>query len=383
MSTLQTDTDRVLARLRRYVEHESPSRDEARCAALAEMIAQDARDQGAKVETFDAPKLGKNVRLTFEFPNARPPERPNAPDGKHLLILSHLDTVHPVGTIKAQPFEVKSDRVTGPGIFDMKSGLTLMLEALAWLKQSGRSPARRVQMLVTCDEEIGSHSSRELIESSARGAHTVLVPEPSLPGGKVKTSRKGVATFRLKAHGKAAHAGIEPEKGVSAITELANQILALQALAHPGEGTTVTVGTVSGGTATNVIPALAEAGIDVRYARTSEGERVQRAILSSQAITPNARVEVQALDVRPPLERTNAVIELYQHARDLARELKFDLGEGSTGGGSDGCLTAALGVPTLDGLGPQGGGAHAIDEHILLSDLPFRLAFYAALLERL
>jgi glutamate carboxypeptidase len=351
------------------------------------MIAQDARDLGAKVEIHDAPGFGKNLSLTFDFPSARTPERPSArtPDdkSKHILILSHLDTVHPVGTLKAQPFEVKTDRVTGPGVFDMKSGLTLMLEALALLKQSGRSPQRRVQMLVTCDEEIGSHSSRQLIESAARGAHTVLVPEPSLPGGKAKTARKGVATFRIKAHGRAAHAGIEPEKGVSAITELAHQILALQALANTQDGTTVTVGTISGGTATNVIPALAEAGVDVRYVRRSEAERVQRAILAARAVTPNARVEVQAIDVRPPLERTDAVVNLYQRAREIAGELKFDLGEGSTGGGSDGCLTAALGVPTLDGLGPQGGGAHAIDEHIQLSDVPFRLAFYAALLERL
>jgi glutamate carboxypeptidase len=264
----------------------------------------------------------------------------------------------------------------------MKVGLALMIEALALLRRGGRVPNRRVVLFVTCDEEVGSHTSRAYIEEAARGAFAVLVPEPSLPGGRAKTSRKGVATYRLTAHGRAAHAGVEPEKGVNAIAELAHHITGLGQLAD-ADGTTVSVGTVSGGTATNVIPAAASGTIDVRFPTMAARERVQNELSSLQPVTAGARLELEETDWRPPLERSEGVIALYQRARALAAELGFDLGEGGTGGGSDGCFTAALGIPTLDGLGAQGGGAHASDEHVLLADLPFRLAFYSLLLEQL
>jgi glutamate carboxypeptidase len=391
-------TERILTRLRRYVEHESPSYDEQRCAALAQMIAHDAATFGCTTELLDAPGRGKHVLIDFNpgapprrpdppapgRPGAPAPRRPDAPNNQpHLLILTHLDTVHPVGTIESQPFAVVGDRVTGPGVFDMKSGLTLMLEAIALLQRTGTPVKRPIRMLVTCDEEIGSHTSREAIEATARGARAVLVPEPSLPGGKAKTARKGVATFRLIAHGRAAHAGIEPEKGVNAILEIAQQIVALQALGNRDLGTTVSVGTVNGGTSTNVVPAHAEANIDVRFAQSSEGERVQHALLNLRPLVSGASVEVKPVDTRPPLERTPAVVGVYEQARSIARDLGYDLGEASTGGGSDGCLTAAIGVPTLDGIGPQGGGAHAVDEHVLIADLPFRLALFVQLLQSL
>jgi glutamate carboxypeptidase len=192
-----------------------------------------------------------------------------------------------------------------------------------------------------------------------------------------------VATYRLVTRGKAAHAGIEPERGISAITEIAGQILAAQALADTAKGTTVTVGVMQGGTASNVVPAEATASVDVRFTQAGEGERIHQGLLALRPTLTGAAVEVLPLDTRPPLERSARVIALYQQARAIAGELGQDLGEGSTGGGSDGCLTAALGIATLDGLGPQGGGAHAIDEHVLRHDLSFRLAFFGALLERL
>ena len=367
------DTQRVLARLQRYVEHESPSGDVSRCLVLAELIAGDLRALGAQVTLLDATSMGAHVLA--EFPH----------DGreKHLLVLGHLDTVHPAGTLELQPFVTAPEYTSGPGIFDMKSGVALMIEALALLERTGRTTQRPIRLLITCDEEVGSHTSRSLIESNARGAQAVLVPEPSLPGGKAKTSRKGVASYRLTAHGRAAHAGIEPERGINAITELIQQILAVHALEDTQRGTTVNVSTIKGGTASNVIPAEATASIDVRFAQAEEGERIDRALFALKPHLPGATLDLVQVDTRPPLERTAAVVALYEQARGIAAGLEFDLGEGGTGGGSDGCLTAALGIPTLDGLGPQGGGAHARDEHILTSDLPFRLAFYAALLEQL
>ena len=365
---------RVLKRLGSYVERETPSGDGAACSALAQQIAREAEGLGARVTLLDAPNMGLHVRAEFAAAND------NA--APHLLVLAHLDTVHPKGTLTRQPFKVTSERASGPGIYDMKAGVALMMEALDLLGRIRRTPNRPIVLLVTCDEEVGSHTSRALIEAAAVGAHAVLVPEPSLSNGRAKTSRKGVATYRLSAHGRAAHAGVEPEKGVNAIIELAHHITALPQLAD-ADGTTVTVGTVSGGSATNVIPASASATIDVRFPTMAARTRVQEALRGLQPKTAGARLELQETEWRPPLERTAAVVALYQEARALAAELRFDLGEGGTGGGSDGCFTAALGIPTLDGLGAQGGGAHAVDEHVLVADLPFRLAFFSLLLERL
>ena len=363
----------LLDRLRAYVEHESPSRDYARCASLAERIGADLQRLGARVELVEAQPNGKHV-LAELGPN----------DGKPLLIMAHLDTVHPVGTLERQPFTVDeaADRVSGPGVYDMKGGLSIMIEALAALREQNRLE-QRIRVLVTCDEEIGSHTSRALIEAEAKAARAVLVPEPSLIGGGVKTSRKGVATYLLTARGRAAHAGLAPQTGINAITELAHHIVKLHEIANEQAGTTLAAGTITGGTATNVIPAEAMVTVDVRFMTAAESERVHNALTALRPVLPGATIEVKRTEWRPPLERTERIVELYQRARALARELDFDLGEGGTGGGSDGSLAAAVGAATLDGLGPQGAGAHAIDEHVILSDLPLRLRFYTLLLARL
>jgi glutamate carboxypeptidase len=265
----------------------------------------------------------------------------------------------------------------------MKAGVALLVEAITILTARKSGPRRPLRFLVTCDEEIGSHASRELIREAAIGAEAALVTEPSLPDGAVKTRRKGVSTYRLETHGRAAHAGIEPERAVSAVTEIAHQILHVIATADASRGTTVNIGVIRGGTASNVVPAHAWATIDVRFTTPAEGERVNTALNALQPTLQGARVRVDMTETRPPLERTDAVVRLYDHARQAAAELGFALPEGSTGGGSDGSLIAALGLPTLDGLGPRGGGAHAIDEHIILDDLPFRLALLCRLLETL
>jgi glutamate carboxypeptidase len=367
-------TERVMRRLEPYVLLETPSRDAAAITSLSRRIESELLEAGAVVEAFDTPGLGRNLRAWV--PGLQSKASP-------LVALGHIDTVHPVGTLETQPLRRVEGRAEGPGIFDMKAGVALLVEAITILTARKSGPRRPLRFLVTCDEEIGSHASRELIREAAIGAEAALVTEPSLPDGAVKTRRKGVSTYRLETHGRAAHAGIEPERAVSAVTEIAHQILHVIATADASRGTTVNIGVIRGGTASNVVPAHAWATIDVRFTTPAEGERVNTALNALQPTLQGARVRVDMTETRPPLERTDAVVRLYDHARQAAAELGFALPEGSTGGGSDGSLIAALGLPTLDGLGPRGGGAHAIDEHIILDDLPFRLALLCRLLETL
>jgi glutamate carboxypeptidase len=366
--------ERVLERLRGYVEFESPSGDIKRVNALGDRIAGDLAGAGATIEWFDGPGWGRHMRASVE--GADPLLEP-------VLIIGHFDTVHAVGSLETMPFRVDSERASGPGIFDMKAGIALTVEVLQQMRAAGTKPRRTVRALFTCDEEVGSRSSRPLIEESARGSAAVLVLEPSLPGGAAKTGRKGVASYTIRITGKAAHAGIEPDRGVSAITELAHQIMRVLSFADRAKGTTTSVGVVRGGTKVNVIAAEAYAEVDVRTSTMAEAERIKSAMSSLTPTLPGATVHVEEHDSRPPLERTPGVVALYEKARAAAHDLGFELGEGSTGGGSDGNLTAALGIPTLDGLGVQGGGAHAIDEHILVADIPRRVALINRLLETL
>jgi glutamate carboxypeptidase len=368
---------RLLERVRRYVEHETPSGDETALTNLAGVIRRDLEAIGMSVDSLPAPGFGVNLLATL------PAAANDAEPARSVVILTHIDTVHPKGTLLTQPFRVLEDRAEGPGGYDMKCGLSIAIEALSLLRESGRSPARTVRLLVTCDEEIGSHSSHEHIVSLAGEAAAVLVPEPAVGGGAVKTARKGVTTYELRTIGSAAHAGIEPGRAVSAITEMAHQIRAILELANHDVGTTINIGTISGGTASNVVAAAAHATIDVRSVEQEEARRVREALQGLQPYLPGARVEVQRTEERPPLERTPAVVAVYEHARGLAAGLGVELGEGASGGGSDGSIAAAAGAPTLDGLGPDGGGAHAADEHILLADLPFRVALWMRLLETL
>ena len=370
--TAEAATQRVLDRLRKYVEMETPSRSEKHVRALAEVIRTDLRAAGATVDLVDAPGYGAHVIATI------------GGDGRdHITILSHMDTVHPVGTLATQPFRVAGDRVEGPGTYDMKAGIAIAVEALLLMQKRGTTPQRPIRFLLTCDEEIGSHSGLPLIREHAQGAHAVLVTEPCVAGGLAKTSRKGVLTYQMTITGRAAHAGTHPGNGVSAITELAHQIHDVLALADHSQGTTLNVGVVNGGTASNVVAAHAFAEIDVRVTSAAETARVHAGLLGLKPHASGAQVVVKQTEQRPPLERSPHVLALYERVRAIAAETGFDMGEGSSGGGSDGSFTAALGIPTLDGLGPDGGGAHAIDEHVLLADLPVRLALFTRVLESL
>ena len=366
--------ERVLRRARAYVEHETPSGHEPGLVALATLIAGELAGAGAHVETHAVPGFGMNL-------HARTPG--SEPGAAPLLALAHIDTVHAVGTLAQRPFEIRAGRALGPGVYDMKTGAALLVEALVVLRERGRAPRRPVELLVTCDEEIGSHSARPLIEQCARRAAAVLVPEPCLPDGGVKTARKGVVTYRIRTTGRAGHAGLDPGTTVSAVAELLDHARTALALARHDLGTTVNVGTIGGGTATNVVAAEAWASVDVRIAVPEEGERVHAALMALAPLRPGAGVQVTRAESRPPLVRTPQVVALYEQARGVAAELGVALTEGASGGGSDGSIAASFGAPTLDGLGARGGGAHADDEHVCVDDLPFRLAFLVRLLETL
>lgn len=363
----QPDRDAMLEALRVLVEAESPSTDKERCDRCADAVAQLFRSI-AGVDARRHARATEGDHLELRFGTGDEP----------ILILCHYDTVWDAGTLERLPFRIDGDRVTGPGSYDMKAGIVETAFALA----SAR-PSRPVVVLVNSDEEIGSGSSRALIEERARSAAAVLVLEPATSGGAIKTARKGFADFRLQVEGRAAHAGVEPEKGVSAVEELARQILRLRELADPGRGTTINVGVVSGGTRSNVVAARAEALVDVRLASTAEMERVLPAISGLQAQAQGARLTVEGGMDRPPMERTEGVVRLARLAQEIAAEIGFPLPESSSGGVSDGNFTAALGVPTLDGLGPDGGGAHADSEHLLVSSWLRRTELLRRLIERL
>lgn len=299
----------------------------------------------------------------------------------HAAVLGHYDTVWPRGTIERLPVRMTDGVLTGPGCFDMKGGLVLLWYALHELDRMGRAPRRTTRILFNCDEEVRSRTSRGLIAQLAENAAVALVLESPLPGGGLKSGRKGTGIYRLEVEGRAAHAGIEPHRGASAIVELAHQVRALHALNDPARGTTVNVGVVNGGTRVNVVPARAHAEVDVRVATVAGAERIERSLRGLQPVLPGTRVSVVADLSRPPMEPTESSGRLFARAQAIARDMGItDLFEGSTGGASDANLIAAAGVPTLDGFGPEGGGAHADDEHVLIASMPRRAALIAGLL---
>jgi len=375
LSALLQWCDREAAWLRdrvdAFVRLESPSYDKAAVDRCGREIAASFEQIGARVTIIPNLERGDHIRAEVEGA------------GPQVLILGHFDTVWDVGQIERMPICESQGRLYGPGIFDMKAGVAIALLAVRALQAFPSSPAARPGLFWTSDEEVGSATSRHLIEEEARRSRAVLVMEPSLPGGAAKTSRKGCGEFELLVRGVAAHAGLDPGKGASAIHELAHQILAVSGLQDLAQGVTVNAGVISGGTRSNVTAAEARASIDVRAVTTNDARRIEARIRALRPVTPNTALEVTGGFDRPPLERSQAGIRLFEMARDVARGLGSDLAEGAAGGGSDGNLTAALGVPTLDGLGPEGGGAHALDEHVVVSNLPFRAALLAGLLGRL
>lgn len=365
----------ILSLICSLVSRETTSHEAARLDEIADFVAAEFTSIGAEIRLIRQPGYGTHLRASF-FASLF------APATSQLLILGHLDTVWPVGTIERLPYRVMPDgTATGPGIFDMKAGVAIVIEALRAIKELGREPSRPVTVLLTCDEEIGSRTSRILIEEEARKSVAALVLEPPIPGGIVKTARKGVGVYRIRAIGRAAHAGLDPAKGINAIVEMAHQTLSLAALNNFELGTTVSTGMIHGGTASNVVPAQATAEVDVRFWEPEEGQRIDAAIKSLTPVLAGSELEISGGINRPPMPRSPQNQALFELASELAHELGFELQEGSVGGGSDGNFTAALGVPTLDGLGVDGAGAHAEHEHIILADLPRRAALLTRLIE--
>ncbi|MCS6963957.1 M20 family metallopeptidase [Thermoflexus sp.] len=364
--------EELVSLLRELTVRESPTTEKAAVDRLGEFVADRLRDLGARVERIPQETVGDHWIATWGDPEA----------STRILTLCHLDTVWPLGTLTRMPIREENGRLYGPGVFDMKGGIAILLGALQGLRALNVRPPHQIRMLFTSDEETGSETSRPLIEEEARRSHLVLCLEPALPDGSLKTFRKGVGDFVVVAHGRSAHAGADPQRGVNAIEELAYQIMRLHGLADPRRGTTVTVGWIQGGTRPNVVPEYAEMVVDVRVATRAEMDRIEKAFRNLRPVLDGARVEVRGGFNRPPMERNPLMVSTFERARAIAAELGLTLTEGGTGGGSDANFTAALGIPTLDGLGAIGNGAHALDEHVRIDSLPPRAALVAALLAR-
>jgi len=364
LSAFESNLPRIVADLEALVALESPSDDAPRVSALAAWVCDRLRERGVPAELRPCPPRGDAVLGSV------------ADREGGTLLLGHLDTVWPAGTLAGMPWRLEAGRASGPGVFDMKAGVAVGMAVLATLVRE--SPAAPVSLLLVPDEEVGSAASREMMLSVARRHRQALVLEPSLDGA-AKVARKGCGVFQVSFRGRAAHAGLDPEKGRSALAELARFVAFLENVAAPSEGTTLTATLAKAGSAPNVVPEHATLAVDARAWTRAEAERVTQALRGYRPGASEVAVAVEGGFDRPALEPTPASERLYELARRLAAELGFELAAARVGGASDGNFVAAAGVPTLDGLGPRGGGAHARDEHVLVADLPLRAALLAGL----
>jgi glutamate carboxypeptidase len=368
------DLGGMIEGIRRWVENESPTRDKAAVNRMLDLIAADLDGLPVKVERL----TGRDGYADMLKVRAGEGSAPG------ILVLSHIDTVHPIGTLAgALPFRRDGDRLYGPGLYDMKGGAYLAFDAFRAVARAG-SARLPIVYLFTPDEEVGSPISREVIEAEARRARYVLVTEPARDGGKVVTSRKGVGRFEVMATGIPAHSGGSHRKGRSAIKEMAHQILAVEAMTDYTRGVTTTVGMISGGTAANVIPQHCHISVDLRVRDAATGREFEQRILGLKPVDPDVKLKVTGGMNRPPFEKTDAIEALLRRAQALARDIGFVLADTiMTGGGSDGNFTAALGIPTLDGLGIDGDGAHTEWEHGYISSMEPRTRLMRRLFETL
>jgi glutamate carboxypeptidase len=366
--------DAISETIRQLVEIESPSDHKPAVDQLGVLLAGRFEKIGGHAKFHRVQDFGDHLQVDFA----------GARSGKPVLLLGHIDTVYPMGTLATMPCRVAEGRLWGPGALDMKSGIALILHALEGLRTwHGDTVPRLLTVLLVSDEEVGSTSSRRITESLARKSEAVLVLEPSYGlKGALKTARKGVGEYTLKVTGKAAHSGLDFDQGESAIVELAKQITAISKLVDLKRGLTLNVGLVSGGTRTNVIPAQATASLDVRVTRMKDAAAIDRQLRALKPFNRKCKLEITGGVNRPPMERSTGVAGLYQKASEIAKQLGWKLEEATVGGGSDGNFTASLGIPTLDGLGGVGEGAHATHESIVISELPRRTTLLAELIER-
>jgi len=377
-SALQSRQAEVEAFIQSLVETESPSGDEEGSRAVVDLLVHAAGRLKCVdgIERFDVPDFGQHLVI-------RAFQKQNDGGQGQILLVGHTDTVHARGTLSERPWRRDNGRIYGPGIFDMKANCALAIEVLRALDELNVAPSFGVTLALTCDEEVGSLSGWPLLERVARSTEATryaFVMEPPALGGRVKTGRKGTGIYAIKVEGKAAHAGLEPEKGASAILELARQTEQLHAINLAGSGITLNVGVVHGGTRSNVVAAEAQGEIDVRFSTAAESLEIERILSNLKPIDERTKVFVSGGINRPPMERTAAVVKLFEKARGIAAQLDFELGEAQVGGASDGNFLAAMGIPVLDGLGISGDGAHAIHEHIEADDIARRGALIGGLL---
>jgi glutamate carboxypeptidase len=362
----------MLSLLRKMVEIESPSDDKAAVDRMGEFVAQAFERLGGKITFYPQEAAGNHLKAEFSGGSGNP-----------VLLLGHFDTVWPMGTLAKMPFHIKDGRAFGPGVYDMKAGVAMMIFALRALKAAGAAH-RPVIVLLDTDEEVGSTTGRPIVEATAKECEAVLVLEPSQgPQGHLKTSRKGVGDITIRVRGRASHSGVDFEKGRSAIVELARQLLEVVKFTDLSRGITVNPGVIQGGTRSNVIAAEAWAEVDLRIARAADATELEKKFAALKPFDPDCSIELSGGINRPPMERTEGTVSLFSAAKKIAAAIGWKLEESSTGGGSDGNFTSALGIPTLDGLGALGEGAHASNESVVIQELPQRTALLASLVQSL
>ena len=370
LSGLTKQKSGMVACLRKLVELESPSGNKIALDRLSRHLATEFETLGGRITFHKQESAGDHLQVDF------------AGSGKPILMLGHMDTVWDLGTLAAMPFRVASGRAYGPGIFDMKAGVVQAIYAIRALRRQPGNLPRAVTVFLVTDEEVGSHSSRPITQALAKKSAAVLVLEPaSGPKGALKTSRKGVGGYHLRVKGEEAHSGLDPGKGASAVLELARQLLVIEKFGDRRRGITVNSGIIHGGTRSNVVAGEAMAEIDARVSTLKDVPYLDKQFHSLKPFDKRCKLRVSGGISRPPLERTEGVVALFKLARRLARELGWELDEAAVGGGSDGNFTAALGIPTLDGLGAVGDGAHARHESVVIAELPRRAALLARLIE--
>ncbi len=368
--------DQIVETIRALVEIESPSDNKPAVDRIAAVLAQKFEALGGRTRLHRSADFGDSLQIDFDGDRLAPAKR------KPVLLLGHYDTVYPLGTLVNMPCKIEDGRLLGPGVLDMKSGIALMLHAVAALQAWHGALPRPVTVFLVSDEEVGSRSSRKITEALARESAGVLVLEPAAGlRGSVKTARKGVGEYTLRVKGVAAHAGLDPGKGHSAILELARQIAVISKLNNLRAGLSVNAGVIQGGTRTNVIAAEASAGIDVRIKRAKQAAGIDRKFRSLKPFDKHCTLEISGGINRLPMERTSGVAALYKKAQTIAVQVGWKLEEAAVGGGSDGNFTAGMGIPTLDGLGGVGEGAHALHEFIVISELPRRSLLLASMIE--
>ncbi len=376
LSYFEQRRDAIVQTIRHLVEIESPSDRKAAVDGISVFAAALFQRLGGRTLRHASPHFGDSLQIDF------PAQGSESARSKPVLLLGHYDTVYPLGTLANMPCKLEHGRLHGPGVLDMKSGIALILYALEALQAWHGGLPRPVTVLLVSDEEVGSHSSRSITQRLAKSSAGVLVLEPAAGlRGAVKTARKGVGEYTLRVQGVASHAGLDPGKGHSAILELARQISLIARLNSLRQGITVNAGVIAGGTRTNVIAAEASAGLDVRIKLARQASRIDRRLRSLKPFDKHCKLEITGGINRLPMERTAGVVALYSQAKAIAKQVGWKLEEAAVGGGSDGNFTAGLGIPTLDGMGGVGEGAHANHEYIVVSELPRRALLLAGMIE--